>query len=526
MAKILKDFPTVYYLSLPESKKRQKDLEKQFTERGISFRMIEGYDGRDVDIRDQVTINGPFTSRTNVSSEVISVGISHINMIRRWYEDTDEPYAFFCEDDINFSLTDYWNFTAKDILDALPVGWKALQMSLIKEDPITWSDMIMRKKRWDDWSCCAYIITREWAEEICNDFYDKETDAYNLTIKKTWHHPLPENLIYPHDYRNVFVFPFFTENRNHKTTLNRVNSFGENDEFYKVEKIQNQSSKFITEWWKNSGQNIKIKELVNIMEKIPVIGAPVVNSTHWISRLIMSVDYPVENFVIINNNGRGEIDDELDRLSQMNHKYIDKIKVVHMPANVGCAGAWNLIIKCYMLAPYWIIANDDVAFGPGLLKEMVDTINEDPVIGMVHPNKGDFGIGAWDLFLIRENVVKIFGLFDENTYPAYCEDADYIMRMQHRQIRKVVGCKNNYLHGDADSTMYYKNGSQTEKNEEGLKEKMDHANNLNIEYLTKKWGPGWRTLSPNRNIFEDEEELPVSLTTWDLDFVRQKYTGF
>lgn len=262
-----------------------------------------------------------------------------------------------------------------------------------------------------------------------------------------------------------------------------------------------------------------------MMDKIPVIGAPVVNSTYWITRLIMSVDYPVENFVIINNNGRGEIDEELNRLTQMNHKYIDNTKVVHMPANIGCAGAWNLIIKCYMLAPYWIIANDDVAFGPGLLKEMVDTLNSDPIIGMIHPNAGDFGIGAWDLFLIRENVVKIFGLFDENTYPAYCEDADYIMRMQHRQIRKVVGLQNNYMHGPADSTMYYESGSQTEKNEEGLREKLDHSNNLNIEYLTKKWGPGWRNLSPSVDVFEGQEK-PISMTTWDLEFVRQKHMGF
>jgi GT2 family glycosyltransferase len=317
------------------------------------------------------------------------------------------------------------------------------------------------------------------------------------------------------------VFPFFTENRQHNSTLNR----DQEGEYDKIQRIQDQSSEFITEWWKENGKNINIKELVSMIDKIPVIGAPVVNSTYWIARLIMSVDYPVENFVIINNNGRGEIDEELDRLTQMDHKYIDNIKVVHMPANIGCAGAWNLIIKCYMLAPYWIIANDDVAFGPGLLKEMVDTLNMDPVIGMIHPNAGDFGIGAWDLFLIRENVVKIFGLFDENTYPAYCEDADYIMRMQHRPIRKVVGLQNKYMHGPEDSTMYYKSGSQTQKNEEGLKEKLDHSNELNIEYLNRKWGPGWRSLSPNFDVFEGEG-APISMTTWDLEFVRQKHMGF
>jgi hypothetical protein len=261
------------------------------------------------------------------------------------------------------------------------------------------------------------------------------------------------------------------------------------------------------------------------MNKIPVIGAPVVTNPYWISRLIMSVDYPVENFVIINNNGRGEIDTELNRLAKMTHKYIDNIKVVHMPANIGCAGAWNLIIKCYMNAPYWIIVNDDVAFGPGLLEEMATIVEESPTVGMIHPNPGDFGIGAWDLFLIRENIVQMFGLFDENCYPAYCEDADYIMRFVHRPIHKIVGTKNSYLHGDQDSKNYYDSGSQTVKSEEGLTELLAMANRVNIDYLTRKWGPGWRNMQPKPLPFMDEEK-DIGTTTYDLNFVRSKHTGF
>ena len=521
MVKQLKDFPTAYYLSLKESTKRQKDLEKQFSDRGVSYRMIEAYDGRKGNIEEQVKIDGLFIKKNSLPPDVLAVGISHVHMIYRWYKDTDEEYAFFCEDDINFSLVDYWNFDFKEFKESLPQDWTVIQMSLIKETAVDWSDMHIRRKRWNDWSCCAYLINRKYAKEIVKSYYKEETKTYTLNIKNTKHAPLPENLIYPSDYNSCYVFPFFTENRKHNTTLPRE----EEKEQQKIKTIQDQSSKFITVWWQENGDTVNIKELMNMVDKIPVIGAPVVNSTYWISRLIMSVDYPVENFVIINNNGRGEIDAELDALTKMDHKFIDNIKVVHMPANIGCAGAWNLIIKCYMLAPYWIIANDDVAFGPGLLKEMVDILNKDPIVGMIHPNSGDFGIGAWDLFLIRENVVKIFGLFDENTYPAYCEDADYIMRMQHRQIRKVVGLENDYLHGLDDSTKYYKSGSQTEKNEKGLKDKLDHSNNLNIEYLTKKWGPGWRTLAPTPNVFEGQE-TPISATIWDLDFVRQKHMGF
>jgi hypothetical protein len=178
-----------------------------------------------------------------------------------------------------------------------------------------------------------------------------------------------------------------------------------------------------------------------------------------------------------------------------------------------------------MLAPYWIIVNDDVAFGPGLLKEMASLVDQDPTIGMVHPNSGDYNIGAWDLFLIRDTIVQEFGLFDENTYPAYCEDADYIMRLHHRPIKKVIGLQNSYLHGLADKSQYYEHGSQTEKSIPGLKAILDRSNELNIEYLNKKWGTGWRVVNPNLSPFENQP-IPISYTSWDLNFVRSKYTGF
>ena len=178
-----------------------------------------------------------------------------------------------------------------------------------------------------------------------------------------------------------------------------------------------------------------------------------------------------------------------------------------------------------MNAPYWIIVNDDVAFGKGFLKEMATTAEEDPDLGMIHGNKGDYGVGSWDLFLIRDHIVKQFGLFDENLYPAYCEDADYLMRFSHRPIRKVLELDANYYNGNGDKTEYYKEGSQTQKSEPELEEKLDLANELNIEYLTKKWGPGWRVCSPEDLPFKGQEQ-PISTTTYDLEFVRSKNMGF
>ena len=55
---------------------------------------------------------------------------------------------------------------------------------------------------------------------------------------------------------------------------------------------------------------------------IPVAGSLIVNTASWMRRLIKSIDYPIETFVIINNNGRGEIDDELNELAKQPRDFI------------------------------------------------------------------------------------------------------------------------------------------------------------------------------------------------------------
>lgn len=265
------------------------------------------------------------------------------------------------------------------------------------------------------------------------------------------------------------------------------------------------------------------------IKSIPVISTAVVNSTYWVTRLLMSVDYPVDTFLIVNNNGRGELTQELDNLTKIKHKFVKNIVVTHLPANIGLGGAWNLTIKCYMHSPYWIMVNDDVAFGPGILNEMVTMANADPDIGLIHGNSGDFGVGSWDLFLIRDSIIQLFGLFDENLYPAFCEDADYIMRFMHRPIKKVMSLEKKYYHGltEVETGKYYEenSGSQTQKTDPSLKSKLENINAINIEYLTTKWGPNWRVCNPTVLPFESDDKF-VGQTKYDLEFVRKKHLGF
>lgn len=249
---------------------------------------------------------------------------------------------------------------------------------------------------------------------------------------------------------------------------------------------------------------------------IPVLGTAIVNTPYWLYRMVMSVDYPVDEFVVINNNGRNEISKELDNLQHLSHRYIKKFSICHMPRNIGCSGAWNLIIKCYMNSPYWIISNHDLSFNPGFL-ESVHNAAQDSDTGIVNG-----GYNQWEIFLIKDWVIQKYGLFDENFYPAYAEDLDYLMRLVIDPVKQThVGT--NYLHGEKD---YAQTGSQTWRSDLSLKDKMDNSRILNeSEYMTAKWGPEWHLLKPYKNPFNNST-LPLSHTTYDLNFLRRKNTGF
>ena len=253
---------------------------------------------------------------------------------------------------------------------------------------------------------------------------------------------------------------------------------------------------------------------------IPVLGPAIVNSPHWVYRLLYSIDYPVDTFVVFNNNGRGQITEELDMLTKVPHKHVKKIVVCHLPTNLGCSGAWNMIIKSNMNAPFWVISNHDLMYTPGMLKSMMERA-EDPETGIVHGDNG-----SWDLFLIKDWVVQEFGLFDENLYPGYCEDMDYGMRFKHRNLKRNMSVGKPYFHGETSGD--YADGSQTWRSEPELANGIHKAHELNKQYLHAKWNPAWQ-FHVEGEVYKapfNDESYPLSYTQYDLHFVRSKNLGF
>lgn len=283
----------------------------------------------------------------------------------------------------------------------------------------------------------------------------------------------------------------------------------------------NQYEKNITTQYLKDYYKIDVQQITK-QNRIPVIGVPIVNGVHWLKRLIDSIDYSVENLLIINNNGRGEIDEELNTIRDIGHPLVENIHVCHMPSNLGVSGSWNLIIKSYMMEPYWIISSHDIVFTPGMLEKLYQAAKNSDA-EMIHPKKSpDYESGCYDLFLMKDSVVQKCGLFDENLYPAYCEDIDYMIRVKNENLK----CKYlniDYLHGDKN---YETSGSQTWRTDESLKPKLFSSRSINeIEYLAEKWGDIYDVQNSYTTPFNNQS-LDSKYTKFDLEFVRKKSLGF
>lgn len=151
---------------------------------------------------------------------------------------------------------------------------------------------------------------------------------------------------------------------------------------------------------------------------IPVMVVPTLTRHDLLVQMLASIDYPV-GFLLIVNNHPDEFFVGTDAIPDCVADY----QVFNMPANLGCAGSWNLGIKVQPFAPWWFVASDDVVFAPGALEKFAGECSPDRLtICEQWPH--------WQFFGVGENVVEKVGLFDECLFPANFEDDDYQRRCE------------------------------------------------------------------------------------------------
>lgn len=240
----LENFPSVYYISLEESVERRKNLEKQFFEYGIIPQKI--ISKRFSESNDIVT--GKFLHQ--MSNGSIGCTISHLKVIKKWYEETDEDYGFFCEDDLSLETIQYWDFTWEEFIEIIPDEAKVVQLMIIRENHQNFS---IHKRLWDDWSVTAYILTRDYAKVII-DRYCLSENKFHLELPdgpKSNLIPLPENILFETLSDVTYSIPLFVEDVSFGTTFSSDDDVIENQK-----KSHYESYETILNYWKFKNNKI------------------------------------------------------------------------------------------------------------------------------------------------------------------------------------------------------------------------------------------------------------------------------
>lgn len=198
---------------------------------------------------------------------------------------------------------------------------------------------------------------------------------------------------------------------------------------------------------------------------------PTLNQYERLDKLIMSIENGTmkpEKYIIINNG-----------IGKVSALYTDKKEIIIPGYNMGCSASWNYFLKTYP-DDICLIVNDDLEFYPDTLEKIINTYNqkkEDKDIGLFFPDHGAHSI--FSCFIVSKSCVERVGYFDEEFYPAYYEDNDYVRRFDMQKM-KVCSAENcGYIHHKSSTISAYtaeqhRNHSQTF--------------NKNADYYARKWG--------------------------------------
>lgn len=159
---------------------------------------------------------------------------------------------------------------------------------------------------------------------------------------------------------------------------------------------------------------------------LALLGIPILNRYDLLEQLLASLDHPVETLALVDNSGgKGDISQQLKTLQATGHPLIGRIEVATPFRNLGVAASWNHILTSFPEAPLALLANNDVRFAPQALATALSAFN-DQSAGFLPLLPGPSSFSA---FLIGHQTWNLIGLFDDNFYPAYCEDMAYLERM-------------------------------------------------------------------------------------------------
>ena len=180
------------------------------------------------------------------------------------------------------------------------------------------------------------------------------------------------------------------------------------------------------------------------MNTIVIIARNGLHLTRRTLKAALAQDVPVEIILVDNQSSDGTLHWALAVEAQ-----IKDVRVITLAKQLSLAACWNLALRKVWErgGEHALVLNNDVLIQPPTYKilestgwDFVTTVSVDneeqfqfpralDMYGRPHPN--------FSGFLIRKECFDKVGPFNDSYYPAYCEDAEYHVRMHRAGVRAV-----------------------------------------------------------------------------------------
>lgn len=150
------------------------------------------------------------------------------------------------------------------------------------------------------------------------------------------------------------------------------------------------------------------------------IGIPTLNRADLLTPTLDKYlkDFPKVNIHVVDNGGQKEM---LDWASKNQSQYFHLHPQME---NLGVAKSWNYLLdRIYQEHDYAVILNDDVYLDK--TSKNIESLVEHFPNQKIYTNPMD-----WCVFILPKKTYELVGRFDEQFYPAYCEDNDYVYRLK------------------------------------------------------------------------------------------------
>lgn len=215
-----------------------------------------------------------------------------------------------------------------------------------------------------------------------------------------------------------------------------------------------------------------------------------------LQRLADSIDFPIQNKVVINNGKPGSLDEWKLKNPSWN--------VIQSEYNLGVAASWNLAPEIFK-EDAWLILNDDQQLQPGCL-EIIASESE------LHYKTADIiyvnPFEAFDIFVWTRKGFETFGSFDENFYPAYYEDWEMRLRFN-------IGGADVHIIGDESFPVKHGKPKPAGVKYMNMLKSFDHENRM---YFMSKWG----IIGDKNQLYKTPYNNPdLKIKDWEFNFERR-----